>query len=144
MTSSAHDADLKGNNFRHTIHPQSFIAVAFIFSELDRGGFRSPPRSRRSKKKPGLDRVKFGGKLIFLKKFKGLPSSVLEEIYFNGIVPSITYCIAIWGCCSPSTFKVLEHLHLKAAKLIHNLPSETPDSDVLDLVKWKPCHGLQA
>ena len=82
--------------------------------------------------------IKFGGKLKFLKKFKGLPSSVLEEIYFKGIVPSITYCIAIWGSCSPSTFKVLEHLHLKAARLIHKLPSETPDSDVLELVKWKP------
>ena len=35
--------------------------------------------------------IKFGGKLKFLKKFKGLPSSVLEEIYFKGIVPSITY-----------------------------------------------------
>ena len=77
-------------------------------------------------------------KLKFLKRFKGLPSSVLEEIYFKGIVPSITYCIAIWASCSPSTFKVLEHLHLKAAKLIHKLPSETPDSDILDLVKWKP------
>ena len=42
MTSSAHDADLKGNNFRPTIHPQIFISVAFIFSELDRGGFRGP------------------------------------------------------------------------------------------------------
>ena len=82
--------------------------------------------------------IKFGGKLKFLKRFKGLPSSVLEEIYFKGIVPNITYCIAIWGSCSASTFKVLEHLHLKAAKLIHKLPSETPDSDVLDLVKWKP------
>ena len=58
MTSSAHDADLKGNNFRHTIHPQSFIAVAFIFSELDRGGFRSPPPPvQKIEKKPGLDRV---------------------------------------------------------------------------------------
>ena len=65
--------------------------------------------------------IKFGGK-----RFKGLTSSVLEEIHFKGIVPSITYCIAIWGSCSPST------------KLIHKLPSETPDSDVLDLVKWKP------
>ena len=81
--------------------------------------------------------TKFGGKLKFLKKFKALPSSVLEEIYFKGIVPSITYCIAIWGSCSPSTFNELEHLHLKAGKLIHKLPSETPDSDVLDLVKWK-------
>ena len=58
MTSSAHDADLKGNNFRRTIHPQSFIAVAFIFSELDRGGFRSPPPVQKIEKKPGLDRVK--------------------------------------------------------------------------------------
>lgn len=82
--------------------------------------------------------VKFGGKLKFLKRFKGLPSSVLEEIYFKGVVPSITYCIAIWGSCAPATFEVLEHLHLKAAKLIHKLPSETPDSDVLDRVKWKP------
>ena len=48
VTSSAHDADLKGNNFRGTIHPQSFIAVAFIFSKLDRG-----PDYR---KKPCLDR----------------------------------------------------------------------------------------
>ena len=31
----------------------------------------------------------------------------------------------------------MEHLQLKAAKLIHKLLSETPDSDVLDLVKWK-------
>ena len=69
--------------------------------------------------------IKFGGKLKFLKKFKGLPSRVLEEIYFKGIVPSITYCIAIWGSCSPSTFKVLEHLHLKATKLIHKLSNET-------------------
>ena len=38
MTSSTHDAYLKGNNFRRTIHPQSFISVAFIFSELDGGG----------------------------------------------------------------------------------------------------------
>ena len=82
--------------------------------------------------------TKFGGKLKFLKKFKALPSSVLEEIYFKGIVPSITYCITIWGSCSPSTFNILEHLQLKAAKLIHKLPSETPDTDVLDFVKWKP------
>ena len=58
MTSSAHDADLKENNFRRTTHPQSFIAAAFIFSELDRGGFRSTPPVQKIEKKPGLDRVK--------------------------------------------------------------------------------------
>ena len=73
--------------------------------------------------------IKFGGKLKFLKKFKALPSNVLEEIYFKGIVPSITYCIAIWGSCSPSTFYTLEQLHLKAAKLVCKLPTKTPDTD---------------
>ena len=82
--------------------------------------------------------TKFGGKLKFLKKFKALPSSVLEEIYFKGIVPSITYAIAVWGSCSPSAFYTLEHLHLKAAKLVHKLPTANRDTDILDLVKWKP------
>ena len=58
MTSSAHDADLKGNNFRRTIHPQSFIVVAFIFWELDGGGASgAPPPVQKIAKKPGLDRV---------------------------------------------------------------------------------------
>ena len=58
MTSSAHDADFKENNFRRTIHPQSFIAVASLFAELDRGGFRTPPPVQKIEKKAGLDRVK--------------------------------------------------------------------------------------
>ena len=64
MTSSAHDADFKENNFRRTILPLNFIAVAFIFLELEGGGEGGgggdpePARSRRSKNKAGLDRVK--------------------------------------------------------------------------------------
>ena len=81
---------------------------------------------------------KFGGKLKFLKSMKGLPTCVLEEIYYKGIVPSITYCIAVWGSCSLSLFNDLEHLHIKAAKLIHKLPSGTPDCDALKRAKWKP------
>ena len=73
--------------------------------------------------------IKFGGKLKFLKKFKALLSNVLEEIYFKGIVSSITYCIAIWGSCSLSTIYTLERLHLKGAKLVYKLPTETPDTD---------------
>ena len=63
MTSLAHDAELKGNNFRRTVHPQSFIAAAFIFSELDGGGggggLPEPPHPvQKIEKKPDLDRVK--------------------------------------------------------------------------------------
>ena len=47
-----------GNNFRPTIHPQSFIAVAFIFSELNRGACGPPTPVQKIEKKPGLDRVK--------------------------------------------------------------------------------------
>ena len=56
MTSSTLDADLKGNNFRRPIHPQSFIAVAFIFSELERGLPQPPPdlRSKKSSVSVGL------------------------------------------------------------------------------------------
>ena len=52
VTSSTHDADLKENNFRRTIHPQSFIAVAFIFSELEReaSGAPLPPVEKVEKK----------------------------------------------------------------------------------------------
>ena len=46
MTSSAHDADLKGNNFRRAIHPQSFISLGV-----------APPPVTDGRKKPGLDTV---------------------------------------------------------------------------------------
>ena len=52
VTSSAHDADLKGKKFRRTIDHQSFIAVAFIFLEMNNGGLPETPRSRRSKESP--------------------------------------------------------------------------------------------
>ena len=59
MTSSTHDADLKGNKFRRTIQPQGFIAVAFIFSKLGGGrGLPEAPPIQKVEKKPGLDRVR--------------------------------------------------------------------------------------
>ena len=51
MTSSDHDADLKGNNFRRTMHPQSFNAVAFIFLELDKGASGAPAPGPQDRKK---------------------------------------------------------------------------------------------
>ena len=90
--------------------------------------------------RPHIDSLhkKYGGKLKFLKHMKGLPTSVLEEVYYKGIVPSVTYCIAVWGTCSISIFNDLEQLHIKAAKLIYKIPSVTPDLDVLRIENWKP------
>ena len=38
VTSQPHDADVKGDIFRHTIYPPSVVAIACIFSELRGGG----------------------------------------------------------------------------------------------------------
>ena len=34
VTSPPHDADVKGDIFRRTIHPRSLVVITFIFSEL--------------------------------------------------------------------------------------------------------------
>ena len=46
VTSEPHDADVKGDNFRHTI-----VVIAFIFSELKGAGAESPLPGRRRPKK---------------------------------------------------------------------------------------------
>ena len=48
VTSSHHDADLKGDIFRRTIYPPRLVVIAFIFAEL---------RSWKTNKKPGLNGV---------------------------------------------------------------------------------------
>ena len=86
MTSSAHDADLKGNNFRRNIHPQSFIAVAFIFSELRGLPERPPPpppQVQKVEKTPGLDGVK-ASIYLFIIIFKKL----LKDNFIRLIYPS--------------------------------------------------------
>ena len=53
--SLTHDVDLKGKNFRRITHPQTFTAVAFVFSELERGASEFTPPPPQGRKKPGLD-----------------------------------------------------------------------------------------
>ena len=38
ITSSPHDADFEEDVYQHTIHPPNFVVIAFIFSELRKGG----------------------------------------------------------------------------------------------------------
>ena len=58
-TSSAHDAEVKGDTFSRTIYPPSLAVIAFIFSELRRGreggggGGGRNPRSLKLAKSPG-------------------------------------------------------------------------------------------
>ena len=57
MTSSPNVADVKGDMFRRTIYPPSLVVIAFIFSELRRGG----GEGAEDQKKPRLNRVKLLG-----------------------------------------------------------------------------------
>ena len=57
----------------------------------------------------------FGKKVRQLKRFKYLPKSKLETIYFSSIVPSISYCSSVWGTSTPPLMNDLEHIHARAA-----------------------------
>ena len=69
-----------------------------------------------------------------------LQPGVLEKIYFfsryyQGILPSCTYGMAIWGT-GPS-LELIETVHKRAAKIIHKLPKSTPADNVLEKANWK-------
>ena len=80
----------------------------------------------------------FGKKVRQLKRFKYLPTSTLEKIYFSSIVPTITYCSLVWGTSSPSLMNALEHIHARAAKTIHRLSWDIPEKEVLESTMWEP------
>ena len=61
-------------------------------------------------------------KLKQLRRFKSLPSQILETIYFKGIVPSVTYGIGVWGSCSEAKIERIERIHQRAARIILKVP----------------------
>ena len=67
-----------------------------------------------------------------------LPATVREEIYFKTIISSVTYGMAVWRTCSPALMDEIEKTHVRAAKLIHNLPSNISNENVLATVSWDP------
>ena len=81
---------------------------------------------------------KFCSKLKFIRRIKGLPAKILEQIYYKGIIPSITYCISVWGTCSPSLINSLEDVHIRAGRTIHKLKPSVKDNEVLSKIGWPP------
>ena len=65
------------------------------------------------------------------------PTSFKRLFTFQGILPSVTYGISVWGNCSPSIFQDPEDTHVRAARIIHKIPVTVPDHWVLDIVNWK-------
>ena len=80
----------------------------------------------------------YGAKLSQIKRMKYLPKNVLVEIYYKSIIANVTYCITVWGTCSPPLFEALEHIHVRAAKLIYDIKDEKlTDEQILQKVGWR-------
>ena len=69
----------------------------------------------------------FVNKLNLIKRSRFLPRNTLLDLYFKVILPSITYALPIWGgCTNKDEFNALESIHCRAARVIFNLPRDTP------------------
>jgi len=67
---------------------------------------------------------------------RSMTTKTLETIYFSGILPSVLYCIVIWG--SSSRVSAVNKIHIRAARFIKKLPKRLPDKVILQPANWKP------
>ena len=58
----------------------------------------------------------------------------VEELRDKGV----TYCIPVWGGCTAPLLNKLEEIHIKAARLIHDLPRDRDNTYILQKVNWLP------
>ena len=65
--------------------------------------------------------------------FQHLRKECVVEDFFTSVVPTLTYCYLVWSTCSVSLMQELEHIHARAAKIIHRISSDTSDKDDLQL-----------
>ena len=79
----------------------------------------------------------YGAKIKQLKKMRYLPTPLLEEICFKTVVPQISYCICMWGSCSIPLFDELDKQHLRAARVVHKMPENIKEDDILKLANWQ-------
>ena len=79
----------------------------------------------------------FTQKLNLLRSLYFLPTQAREEFYFKVILPSVTYGLVVWGSCGKTFLANLEHIHVRAAKIIHRMDWYTPSEEVLAKVHWR-------
>lgn len=81
--------------------------------------------------------VSFSQKLNLLKSLYFLLQQARLDFYFKVIFPSITYGLLIWGTVGKSLQGTLEKIHMRAARIIFNLGSETSTEEVKKITKWR-------
>ena len=79
----------------------------------------------------------FVNKLNLIKRSRFLPRNSLLDLYFKVFLPSFTYALSIWECCTnKNEFNALESIHCRATRVIYNLPRDMPSVDVRKIAKW--------
>ena len=79
----------------------------------------------------------FVNKLKLLKRSSFLSRNALLDLNFKIILPSVLYGLVVWGGCSNSDLlQSLELLHRRAARVIYNLPHDTPTDEVYRHSNW--------
>ena len=58
------------------------------------------------------------------------------------IVPTVRYYSLVWGTCSPTLVNEIDHMHVRATKMIFRLPDDISDQDALTSINWKPISDL--
>jgi len=87
-------------------------------------------------------KISFSKKVGALRRMLYLPKSVLVEIYFKTIIPSVTYRLSLWGNCSQSLLNELDHIQARACRIINRLPSSLEGSLCLSHYRWLPINYL--
>ena len=72
----------------------------------------------------------FLAKVKELKRFRYVPRTVQEKIYYKKVITAITYHIAVSGTVSDSHMDELNTLHAKAAKIIYNTKENCSDEKI--------------
>ena len=63
-------------------------------------------------------------------------SNSILDLYFKVILPSGTYALPIWGCCTNKhDFNALESIHCRVARVIFNHPRDMHSVDVRKIAK---------
>ena len=72
-----------------------------------------------------------------LYNLRSCQGSQLKSIYFQGILPSIIYCISIWGSSNHNILQKLNDVHIKAARFTCKIKKKVPDKEVLSSCGWQ-------
>ena len=79
----------------------------------------------------------FGVKIKKLFKMRDMSTETLKSIYIQGILPSVTYALPVWGNGCKNQLDHLNDLHCKVARMIFRTGDQMSNSDVLNLAKFE-------